>query len=343
MKSEIELLQGNCCCMLNNKMLYVAEKSGAFVQADLSNGEVEVLDRDALKSKVTYIAVINDAIYAVDANGAWIAESRLESRSIVYHNLGCYAKRFVSMCRYKEKIYFFLRDEAVIVVFDSLSKTTERYAIAIPYSSEGNIFEIGCFCGDSMFLLNRMQKVCIQYNLNSFQVDSIREITLTDSISSITSVNGKIYALAANTVYEMTDDFTPVVSVPDNSLCTRLCVTKKHIWMMPGLGEDIFVYSMETGQYKAFDEYPSDYEYSIREGWWKFMSWCGDNQYIYWGMRLNNYFLKIDRESGQGSWIKPLIKNLSLAAKLYLDKRQLVTEGICSLEQYLTYVGSEKE
>lgn len=343
MKRDIELLQGNCGCMLNNKMLYVTEKNGTFVQVDLSNGEVEVLGRDALKSKVTYIAVIDDAIYAVDANGAWLAESKIEGGKIIYHDLECDGKRFVSICRYKGKIFFFLRDETAVMVFDALSKRTERYTFTVPYSSDGSIFDVGCFCRDSMFLFNLVQKVCVRYSLSSYQVDSIKNITLADSISSITYANGKIYALAANTVYEMTDDFTPVVTVQDKSLCTRLCVTEKHIWMMPGLGEDIFIYSMETGQYRTFDEYPNDYEYSIKEGWWKFMSWCGDNKYIYWLMRLNNYILKIDRESGQGSWIKPFIKNPSLAVKQYLDKRQLVSEGICSLEQYLTYIGLEEE
>lgn len=341
MKSDIEFIQGNCCCMLNNKMLYIAEDSGAFLQVDLSNGEVAVLQRDALKSKVTYITVINDAIYAVDANGAWIAESKLEGNTIIYHDLGCYDKRFVSMCRYRERLFFFLRDAAAVVVFDSRSKTTQRYTIDIPYSGDECIFDTGCFCGDSMFLINRIHKVGIRYNLNDYQIDSIRHITLPDDISNITYANGTVYALAANTVYKMTDNFIPIVSVQDKSICTRLCVTKKHIWMMPGLGNKIFIYSMETGQYSVFDEYPIDYEYSIKENRWKFMSWCGDNQYIYWVMRLNNYFLKIDRESGQGSWIKPILKDSMQAVKHYLDKRQLVQEGICSLEQYLAYVKLE--
>lgn len=343
MRSELEMIQGNCCCMFNNKMLYITEKNSTFVQVNLSNGEVEVLDRDALKSRVSYITIIDDTIFAVDASGAWIAETKIEDKSIVYHDLQCYEKRFAGICLYEKKIFFFFRDETEVMIFDSSSKEIEKHMLDIPYNCERDIFEASCFGGDHVLLFNSEMKIYARYSLKDNIIESVKSLPSIGKISCATYVNGKLYILSGNTVYEMTETAKSIVSVNDKALFTKLCITKNHIWMLPGLGEDILIYSMEDGQYTRYNDYPEDYEYSVPKGWWKFIGSCGDAQYIYWVMRSNNYILRIDRESGQGSWINPLIKNPSLAVKQYLDKRQLVSEGICSLEQYLTYIGLEKE
>ena len=148
--------------------------------------------------------------------------------------------------------------------------------------------------------------------------------------------NDKIYILSNNTVYEYSNDFNSIFTIDETKELQKIGVVKNDIWILPGLGEDIYVYSMDSGIQRKLEEYPSDFEYCIDKGRTKYIGRCVTENYLCWLLRAGNYFLRIDKETGKYDWVKPKILGVDNAIRQFTEQKWCISEEYISLNNYLS-------
>lgn len=342
MKEELKLLQGNYCCMKENKMLYVTETNGVFVEIDLSMGDATIIEKEVLKNRITYITTVEDVIYAVDLGGEWIAETATDAAEIIYYPIQCHkgaSDNFAYICLYDKKIFLFMKTDSEVVVFDTQTKGIEKKAYKLDKGDANFSFDTGCMHKNRVLLFSSALRKYIVYDLK--EEGAIEENTTPNigKVSYAINVEDTVYVLSGNNVHDVYKAFSKVAIIESDVFCSKICVANNIIWFLPGAGNNIYTYSLILGECKIFDEYPEDYEYDIKEGWGKFIGSCEDDKNIYWCMRANNYILKISKQSGNAEWIKPININFSvLKGKSYFENKKIVYEGNCTLEEYIHYI-----
>ncbi len=115
-----------------------------------------------------------------------------------------------------------------------------------------------------------------------------------------------------------------------------LCATERNIWLLPSLGEEIYIYSFADESMLEYSNYPQDFKYKTNRGWSKYYGYTENEGRYFWAMRAANYILTINKENGTGAWFQP--KGVKAEdRKKWPAKRKLdiVLEGNSTIEDII--------
>lgn len=114
-------------------------------------------------------------------------------------------------------------------------------------------------------------------------------------------------------------------------------VTEKNIWLLPMLGEHIYVYGIQGKMLKKYSGYPQDFSYIASNGRYKYLRGHEYENSVYFGMHSASHFLIINKETGIAEWIKPIFpteeEEYLFRVKYGLDPAE--NEGTVSVEMFL--------
>ena len=97
---------------------------------------------------------------------------------------------------------------------------------------------------------------------------------------------------------------------------------------------------MKEKDVKKINNWPKDIIFNNnRQKWSKFYGYCEDKKYYYFANRVINYYLRIDKQSGQFIWTKPQMPSLQEQIIYRVqDARDVLEEKDKSLKQYIEYI-----
>lgn len=346
MQREMKLLQTNYYCISDDEMIYVTEKNRVFVKMNLLTKATDIMNKDILQNRVEYICTYQKEIYLVDMAQKWIAETDIDDRSrkIKYYYLKWHGRdvqnfSFISM--YNNKIYMFFRNEAVVVIFNMITKKIVEKDLGI--GQDDIKLDCGCIFKDEVYLFSGKTKKYFRYKLTNEDIDYVGNIPFAGEVSYAICNNEYMYVLSQNTVYDVKNNFKVIVKVDDSVKCNKICIAKDKIWFLPGLSNKIYTYYFKTNTYVEYEDYPKDYEYDIPEGWSKFVGYTENKENIYWCMRANNYIFQLNKITGEEKWIKPSIQNEKcIINKSCFGESKVNYEGVCRLDDYINYLKEMK-
>ena len=98
-----------------------------------------------------------------------------------------------------------------------------------------------------------------------------------------------------------------------DSLCSApyfqtFAVTDRNIWLLPGIGTDIYIYNLISGKARIYGEYPADFRYEpLADGVSKYRECAFDENKYFVPNQTGNMVLTIDKTTGSGTWIVPAL------------------------------------
>ena len=128
----------------------------------------------------------------------------------------------------------------------------------------------------------------------------------------------------------------------------EMIAVQKQLILLPGLGTDIVIVDCATGDIRLYEDSPRDITYLDRK-MGKYVNRFEDRKYYYYPMRMSEYIVRMDKESGVIDWKKP--KFPSQKEKmfyLYAKNKKypvVLTEGLKSISffrKYIEYVEERK-
>lgn len=308
-------------------------------------GYSKVLELDIMEKVVQ----TNGKIYAFEAKSENMVIYDTRRNCCQYKELNYSQNEWanaLSIIPHGDDIYIFPKYRDYILKIDT--KTDRIIEIDNPmYARMDKNVSIGVNGAQMYFFLRNSNKVT-EYNLCTHQC---REYTLPyksgnlvcvqyfDGLFFLLSRDGGLLSWDAegNVLETLVSPFTRRENPPYFSMCT---VTKKNIWLLPDIGEDIYVYCRKSKKLEKYDRYPEGFAYLMTENWGKYVSACEYRGTYYHDMHSANCILCIDKNSGEEKWIKPSIPGRMEECQFYIENacQVVLQEAELPLEKFIEAV-----
>lgn len=333
---KVERLKGSCCCMVGDEILYTTDNRHMLLAVNKYNGNTIIREQQQLKGRAMFILPFGEELYVVDTNTEWIGHIVKGEEVPKYYSLKPEMKNNIRLAiKVGENIVFVLKNEFTFVEFDTNKKQLKE-----PKRKNIDVKSIDCACsyGSKIWIFSSQEKRYIVYDFKQDKVLETYSIELDNIINYVIRYKEQIYILSRNTVYKVDKGIEKIVKIESDEILTRLCITDKNIWIMPGNGEHIFIYDIESQVYKEFTDYPKDFMWTIKGNNTKFAGRCEDAERIYWIMRGCNYIMSMDKHSGCSNMI--MIKNIhenDVINKILRQNNGVIVEGEMALREFINY------
>lgn len=293
-------------------------------------------------------------IYFVGIDGTSVMIYDVESNRCESIQVNCGLKswgNYALAAQSKHGIYLFpkLGNKIVKVDYGTNKVNEVRNILNGVTLTEGQSFECGCSNGETAWIFDETGKYCVQYHMIS---GDICKICLNEEMGLIRHAvyaNGKIYILnSKNIVWRLSLDEEHIdkmlsFDMPEDTF-GRIVITQQNMWLLPALGEEIYIWDYNRAAIPISMPYPKDFKYKYMAGWSKYTDAIDYHDYTIMANRLSNYVLWINRLTGEGEWKKPLVQNENDMKKAFIKnhikngQKEIISENVVSLEGYISYI-----
>lgn len=111
----------------------------------------------------------------------------------------------------------------------------------------------------------------------------------------------------------------------------EFAVTEKNIWLLPKLGEDIYVYERQNRTLKRYMGYPDHFLYLGPKQREKYLRGHEDQDRVYFGMHSASHFLVIHKKTGVAEWIEPIFPSEKDENCFLVKRRPYLMENNASI------------
>lgn len=325
--------------MKNGKLFFSCGKQGnmlycnlflgvCLVRMDLRDGRFSVLE--GMQGPVgtdwwggTDYLFLEDKLYIVSNRLSQVAEYSLSQDECSYWPIEepCFALSCpnYSLCLLQgDKIYIFPRFDDVLRIFDiNAHAVTEHRYLPLDDSyryeegseADGALVSYALLADNAVWLFSRKKPVAWRYSLLSHEVDE--QISLGECRGCVSAAwhGGAFYLLdGEGDVYVWTGRGAERLcrTGKKDGYFFRIAVTKKHIWLLPSMGDDILRYDFSTGRLEVYQDLPKDFRYTlIFPVQAKFYQGCEDASHYYFTMCASSHMLILDKDTGEARWLCP--------------------------------------
>lgn len=375
-------------CVADEKgyLYYVTCEEHAIKRMCLKDRKVEYIDNPDdydpfIWTGVDSMAYESGKLYLLEQGGRWVMEySVLEKRSRIFDiNCGFYScLNIASVSVFEGKLFLCPSFKDVMVIIDLETGNVEerpdlcggekyvfhREDIVYVYGgkkipSPYGLFSCGCRVETDMWIFLEREPIVIRYGLLTGAVKryqlpeemkgSIHAVWKED-IFYILTVEGNIYLW--ETGMEKAELLWSAEGEAPYPYFRKMAVTDKNIWLLPFLGEDIYIIDLKQKEKKKYDGYPKDFHYytDLDPEKSRYFDYCEDSENYYFAMHCTNYILVIEKVTGQGKWISPIEPDLYDKIKYYKNSglRNYIEEdfgldGLFSIIEQGESIGDETE
>ncbi len=324
-------------CLVNQDNLYFFT-DGTFrpIKYDLSKNvgeylvEYKCLDGFA-KGNLEKIFLYDDYIFAVKNTGEKVVRITLKDKSFISIPISASympTDNFALIAMYNNAIFCFCRTNNKVIIVDCDSLTVNEQQL-LSLSDDG--YKIGTIYEEHVYLFPKSGDKFLIYDLNERLYKQSYLSKEFSSISNVVSTKSNLYILERSGDLNLIDhnsfELIKSLKVGNEGAYGFIVICRNVIILLPSLGEDIMIldYSLET--YHIYNEYPSDFSYKKVDGKSKYYYPYEDENYYYFAKRLANYFLKIDKNSGELKWIKIDVAVSELFIANELKNRKVLSEN----------------
>lgn len=305
----------------------------------------EVLKLDTIEKMVH----ANGKIYGFESKGENMVIYDPEKNCCQCKELDFHQKDWgnaLSITLYGDDIYVFPKYKDFILKIDT--KTDQAIKIDNPaYARMDKNVSAGVNDGYVYFFLRDSNKVteydlcadrCREYNL-SHKLGNLVRVQYFDGLFFLLSRDGGLWAwdVKGNILETLVSPFIKEENSHYFSMCTA---TRKNIWLLPDIGEDIYIYCRESRKLEKYDGYPEGFTYFITENWGKYITNHEYGGTYYHDMHAANCILCIDKNSGEEKWIKPSIPGRMEECQYYIENgcQVILQEAELPLEKFIETV-----
>lgn len=336
---RIEKLQFSNCVWGDGQLYGFLQDGGCPIAIDPKTWKVDVVDlrgESVLPVQVDSLIYDEKKIYILELDGRRLLQYDVVSKGFrcLYINYdGDSWGNFVMFTKQGEYIYIFPRKAGNLFKIDLHKESIIREKINLSIN-ENRCLSCAFRSGNKVVLIGEKGESLWIYDLISgkFAEQSIEEKMETivaasafEDTAYLLGIKGSVYVCSTKNysirrIRKCNQDIEPYT-------LGNITVTQKNIWLLPTLGDSIHILDRDSLKVNVFKEYPHDFSYIDLAGNSKYYGY-GENQDTYfWAQRMGNYMLSIDKNSGQGEWIKlinPLKEDLYNAL---LENVRQVNEG----------------
>ena len=342
----------NSSTIVNKKMYFISNFENILAYMDMENGKISYLKNikgfspDIVRDGIEKVIEENGKIYffILDGKSILIYDIEKNSCKTIHIDFGKELwGNYAAIIQYNKKIFLFPSYKSDIIKIDTemdeVVYEKNIYDKLVSHEKE-KVFCCGCQVDNNVYLFGE-QDVAI-YNLITDEYK--RQKVKNEKIKFIDVVNfeNKFYFTdKLGRIYQK-DTFNGSMEILFDAnkgeySIGKLVSTKKNLWILPSLGEKIYVLDYKSGIVSIYENYPYDLEY-YNIGGTKYHDFCKYEKKYYVSMRLNNYILTIDEETGLGNWIKPKNPDLSDKIKVYVEYQIIHKEEITALKEFINSV-----
>lgn len=339
-------------CVLINKELYFFETDdGLPAKMNLESGKISFLKlpynyRIQRGSEIDLMQQKNGKIYALQNAGNNMLEYDLNHHTSCYFDINCAYNEwgnFAAFTVFESQLYIFPKYEKKVVKFDINEKKIYKQV----YFSKETAFFCGCRVHDTMWLFPQNGNEIIAYDLRTENIQKhYSQIEIADCIFAAYGAE-KVYVLnkyGIVYIWDMHDYKMQVLTIAelehmDSNTVGRIVYAKGKLIMLPLFGKNIQILDLAKNTVEIYADYPDDFQYDTRFVWSKYYGICEDEEYFYFALRLSNYLLRIQKNSGMLSWIKPVFPDESEKFKILREKGWIMfKEDKCKLDVFVSNV-----
>lgn len=319
---EERLLISNCT-MINRELFFVQTQHGLPAKMNLDKGDVSYCNFEGdfrlRRGDVTDdICMFGGCVYALETSGKKVIIFDLEKLQCQYIPLYCAYREwgnFIGFEQYGSKFYIFPRYGNKICIMDIVNNKISE----IENLFDG-ITELQCSCRikHNVWLLPYDADVLGCYDLSKGEMQLYKLNRKVDHCVSAVYAEDSIYILNRfGIIFRWDMQECRLYEAKridkeyheDKSLYIKMIYAGKKLIILPSLAEEIKIWDLQTNKTEVYRDYPKDFYYYMNnmQGWAKYQGMCEDKNYYYMAMRRENYLLKINKQTGTLSWLKPRV------------------------------------
>lgn len=334
------------CVIKENTLFCITDCEHIFEKIDIKNGEIKYIDNPKGYTPEKWVGTDtillgDEEIYFIEQNGERIMKYFPHDDLCEYIDLMCndyVCSNFAGITIYRNKMYLFpkYRDNVFKLDLDI-----------------GVVKEMGCLCPEVNYRFNEKEEIPHMLFSCSYQIEShmwvfsernqfvidynmelekFKKYILPNNIKSCELVEYK-----EGLFYILTMEGKLFLWSPDENIEQEIYdfgIERKYpyfgamvfggnkLWLLPLWGKDIIIIDIVNKNSRLYQKYPIDFYYCAPENWAKYLSYCSDEEYIYFAMHSGNYILSISRSDGSERWIRPIGVGWKRKKEFYLKNIQ---------------------
>ena len=316
---EIEYLFGGFVPFEHN--LLVISYANFLLDINLENGIIQFSksissEISRMAAKVDWFIRADDYLLATDmwGNHAYLYEPK-ENRWIELE-ISCHGKpwgNFIDVFLYHGYIYIIPRYREFLVKIDFKKRTVLQMECPVLQQIEKERV-VSCRNENFIYFFERYGNKVFAFDLKTGHYTQKELPDVMYDIVSIRIHKDTFFILSEcgcldsweegpNVLHRMAEP----IGENGSKIFTDLAVTDQNIWLLPQLGDDIYILDCRDGMLKRYDEYPSNFAYADVTNYSKFAYGQEYREKIYFGMHSANHLLEIDKKTGTAEWLAPIL------------------------------------
>lgn len=213
------------------------------------------------------------------------------------------------------------------------------------------LYSCGCQVNNDMWLFTERKQMVLKYDLSTEKyvqyflpqiIKGCVHAIWKNELFYILSVEGNVYSWDFfNNKVEILFDCRNEYVYPCFGM---IAVTDETVWLLPCLGEHIYIINLKNKEKKRYSAYPEDFKYYTDPNRSKFYGYDEDKRSYYYAMHSANYILVIEKRSGKETWLKPVEPDLNEKTEYYKNNYpiQQYDELEFGLEGYLMILAKKR-
>ncbi len=327
------------CAYYDNNIYYFVDVLGVPIKHDIKEMKLELLTSiEGLKKigRGTYAltTVHDDCLFGLEQSAERVAMVDLKTREASVYQI-CESEyktggNIATVFFHENSIFCFMKRDCAALVFNCDTKSVKE----LSYLEKTDwVFNCGIRIGDIVYLAAKDDCVIVKYSLSTGNSEVIQLKESFKTPVDIKKIGDDLFVLESSgkltrvsTGGEIKREY---FAWEDNCEVSRFYLTndESKAVILPGLGKDIFIMDIISGGSKKFSDYPDDF--GFREGGMraKYLGGTESVSHVYYGNRLANYTIRIDKTTGEISWSKSLSVPGEIEMAYEYSTKNLMTEN----------------
>jgi len=227
--------------------------------------------------------------------------------------IDCHQKdwgNYLGIFSQKEYVYLVPGYRKYIVKIDTVTKDISQIGRSV-MSQINAENTVACFKEDFIYFFDGEENAVFIYNIFTEECRCVKVDGILGRIIAVQYYENSFFLLSeSGRVMTWNEQKTLEILIkPINETRPhafgQLAVTDKNIWLLPALGEDIYVYDYQNKELTRYEDYPEKMAYLDFENYYKFAAGVRYEDKIYFGMHSANHLLCVDLNTGEGKWFYP--------------------------------------
>lgn len=351
LKEKAVMVSFNACAFYKNKLYSITNGESFPVVLDMETKNLSYLDDISnddcmiLPGGLDVAITVNDEIYFFGLDGDSVAIYNITTNSCETIHINCHVQdwgNFAAVTKIENDIILFSSYDANIVKINTQTHNViyvGRIDHKLHQRAGEKRFSCGCRVDNSMWLFGNDQ-VVMEYDMVSgkckehflpVQMKEYADVIYRDNVFYLLGIDGQVinWNLQNNRTKRLVEKQNREAGF------MRMLPTYCNIWLLPALGNDIYVIDDRTEAVTIYQSYPKDFEYIGSAEWSKYYGYCEDENRYYLAMRLTNYMLSIDKKTGKEQWLKFELPTEKEYIFQFTKRKKIINESEFTLQNYL--------